>query len=89
MVDVLVPTQAVPSLLGRYMRGWVCHTDIFSGEVLLLVFDLNAELLYVRRHFLSVCSRPLSCINLGRICSACIKGEVRLGVASKAVLANL
>ena len=44
MVDVLVPTQAVPSLLGRYMRGWVCHTDIFSGEVLLLVFDLNAEL---------------------------------------------
>ena len=44
MVDVLVPTQAVPSLLGRYMRGWVCHTDIFSGEVLLLVFGLNAEL---------------------------------------------
>ena len=44
MVDVLVPTQAVPLLLGRYMRGWACHTDIFSGEVLLLVFGLNAEL---------------------------------------------
>jgi hypothetical protein len=45
MVDVLVPTQAVPSLLGRYMRGWVCHTlTFFSGEVLLLVFDLNDEL---------------------------------------------
>lgn len=46
MFDVLVPAQAVPSLLGRYMRDCVCQSLTFSQKKYSSFFPVNRGIFF-------------------------------------------